>query len=156
MSSNLIRPIRVHDVKEVIAIEEQSFPEPWGAGVFMRLALGAGHLFLDSNAELDFHVLEREGTIIGYVAWESSFATGRGHILNLAVREDQRRRGHASRLLEFTLQRMREKNIKTVFLEARENNMAARRLYEAHGMTASDRIRDYYGTTDAIIYTMNL
>ena len=156
MSSNILRPIRVKDVKEVIKIEEQSFPTPWESHVFMKLALSRGHLFLKGNAEINFHVLEGEGVIIGYVAWESNFSTRVGHILNLAVKKNQRERGYGTQLFNHATDWMREGGLDNVFLEVRENNAVGIRLYEARGMTASERVPNYYGEVDAIIYRMAL
>jgi ribosomal-protein-alanine N-acetyltransferase len=146
----------IRDVKEVIKIEQDSFPTPWEMHTFMRLALARGHLFLKGNSELNFHVLEREGCVIGYVAWESNFTKGIGHILNLAVRSDQRKRGYGTQLFDHAIRWMKDGEIESAFLEVRENNQSAISLYEKMGMTASDRVRGYYGDIDAIIYRMSL
>lgn len=156
MSSNILRPIRVRDVKSVIKIEEQSFPTPWESHIFMRFALSRGHLFLKGNAEVNFHVLEREGSIIGYVAWESNFSTGIGHILNLAVKKGQRKHGYGTHLFNHAISWMKEGGLSSVFLEVRENNEPGIKLYESRGMTASERVPNYYGEIDAIIYRMTL
>jgi ribosomal-protein-alanine N-acetyltransferase len=59
-------------------------------------------------------------------------------------------------LFDHAIDWMKDGEIESVFLEVRENNQPAIRLYEKMGMTASDRVRGYYGDIDAIIYRMSL
>jgi [ribosomal protein S18]-alanine N-acetyltransferase len=79
-------------------------------------------------------------------------------IENVVVSAPIRRKGLASQLLEEFLHRARLRSAKTVFLEVRESNLPARRLYEKHGFAECGcRERYYRGPQeDAIVYRTTL
>ena len=58
---------------------------------------------------------------------------GEGDVSNVAVHEKYRRRGIAHALLEYMLQFGRKRGIRDFTLEVRQQNMAARGLYEGLG-----------------------
>lgn len=83
------------------------------------------------------------GFIIGMIRVEKETLTG--HILTLDVLPAQRRRGIGRRLLRELESMFRLKNIGVSYLEAREDNVAALRLYERMGYKRIGRLKDYYG-----------
>ena len=83
-----------------------------------------------------FRVAEREGIVAGFAVWRG-VGEGEWELLNLAVDPAFRRRGVARELLAA----MPEGR---VFIEVREGNMAARRLYETSGFTVLGTRRGYY------------
>ena len=101
-------------------------------------------------------VIEEEDRLIGYVVWEYDIQTLRGHILNLAIAKDDRRKGKGTMLLNHVLEGFRTGSIRSCYLEVRESNTPARRLYESNGFSISDRIPGYYFDEDAIVYVRNL
>lgn len=145
-----IRPVEIGDVLGVTRIEESSFPSPWETEVFLQLAYNRGCVGTPEGTLIIMRVLVHHGEIIGYVVWEQH--EGHAHLMNLAVSRDFRRNGYGTRLLHDSIQTMRGAGIRDMYLEVREYNTPARRLYESVGMKASGRIKRYYGNTDAIIY----
>lgn len=77
---------------------------------------------------------------------------------NIVVRTQARRSGVGSRLLGALLDAARETDSKVVFLEVRESNMAARRLYEKLGFKESGQRKSYYANPleDAVLYRLDL
>jgi ribosomal-protein-alanine N-acetyltransferase len=74
------------------------------------------------------------------------------YIVSLAVDERFRRMGHARRLMHEALAHT-EPGLRTVVLEVREDNAAARSLYEKLGFSAGERLKRYYADgTAAIVY----
>ncbi|HXM23075.1 MAG TPA: ribosomal protein S18-alanine N-acetyltransferase [Terriglobales bacterium] len=75
-------------------------------------------------------------------------------IENIAVAEPARRRGLGTRLLAEFLDLARARGADTVFLEVRESNLPARRLYEKWAFVESGRRKRYYREPeeDAIVY----
>jgi ribosomal-protein-alanine N-acetyltransferase len=71
---------------------------------------------------------------------------------NIAVLPEYRRRGLARRLLSALLKQARLQGAERIFLEVRESNLAAIRLYEAAGFQQLGRRREYYlnPTEDAL------
>jgi ribosomal-protein-alanine N-acetyltransferase len=84
------------------------------------------------------------------VAW---FAADEGEIANLAVREPTRRRGIGAALLDAALAEGTRRGAANMYLEVRESNEAARRLYASRGFEEIGRRRRYYRhpVEDAIV-----
>ena len=85
---------------------------------------------------------EGRGKIAGYVV--ALDAADEGEILNLAVAEVGRRRGLGRALVQAILERLRERDVRQVYLEVRESNAPARALYAAFGFKEVGRRRAYY------------
>jgi ribosomal-protein-alanine N-acetyltransferase len=99
-------------------------------------------------------ILDEESCVHGFIAgralgeeWE---------VENVVIAGRARRRGFATRLLGEFLDLARGRGAGTVFLEVRESNLAARRLYEKWAFVESGRRRLYYRAPeeDAIVYRM--
>jgi ribosomal-protein-alanine N-acetyltransferase len=77
-------------------------------------------------------------------------------IENLVVAEPVRRRGLGTRLVGEFLDLARDRGADAVFLEVRESNLAARRLYEKWAFVESGRRKLYYRepAEDAIVYQL--
>lgn len=77
---------------------------------------------------------------------------------NIVVDLSARRKGLGKRLLEALLAAARETNSRSVFLEVRESNAAARTLYEMAGFEQTGRRKSYYTNPleDAVLYRRTL
>ncbi len=144
----------IEDLIQVIDIEKSCFPVPWSQEIFLRIIVCRGRYQVDEDVFITMKILARQEYIIGYVIWEESLYEEHGHILNLAVREDERSRGNGTLLLNHALKCMRDAGMKTCELEVRESNQRARSLYDRVGMMAVDRVENYYDAEDAIIYAI--
>ncbi len=89
-----------------------------------------------------------QGFIVGRVLGEE------WEIENIAVAGPARRRGLGTRLLGEFLDLARGRGANAVFLEVRESNLAARRLYEKWAFVECGRRKLYYREPeeDAIVY----
>lgn len=114
------------------AIERAAFSDPWSAGQ-LRECLDAG---------LDFLVADRDGRVVGYVV--AVRAADEAEILNLCVAPAARRAGTGRALVRAILDRVAAHGARAAYLEVRDSNHAARRLYEAEGFAPVGRRRDYY------------
>lgn len=101
-------------------------------------------------------VLEEEASVQGFI-------TGRAleeewEIENIAVAGPARLRGLGTRLLGEFLDLARSRGADTVFLEVRESNLAARRLYEKWAFVEGGWRKRYYREPeeDAIVYRLGL
>lgn len=79
-------------------------------------------------------------------------------IENIAVAGPARRRGLGTRLLGEFLDHVKANAGKSVFLEVRESNRAARSLYEKWAFLETGRRRKYYRdpAEDALVYQLEL
>jgi len=89
------------------------------------------------------------------------FIAGKGlgeewEIENIAVAEPARRRGLGTRLLGEFLDLARSRGANMIFLEVRESNVGARRLYEKWAFVETGRRKLYYREPeeDAITYQL--
>jgi len=97
-------------------------------------------------------VIEHESRIEGFLVARA--VEHEWEIENLAVAGPARRRGHGTRLLGTFLDMARGQGAQAVFLEVRESNLAARRLYEKWAFVESGVRRRYYREPeeDAVTY----
>lgn len=117
----------------VAELEAASFASPWKADTFLRLVDRPG-------AEL--WVAEEDGEVVGYaVLW---CVLDQAELANIAVAPELRGRGIGGRLLDHVLSAVRERGVHSVFLEVRESNHTARRMYAARGFEEIGVRRGYY------------
>jgi len=97
-------------------------------------------------------VTEDGGNISGFVCAKN--VAGDWEIENMVVAKQGRRRGVGNGLLDELLRRVRQQAGAAVWLEVRESNEPARRLYEKHGFRETGRRRGYYKdpVEDAVLY----
>ncbi|MFW9793725.1 MAG: GNAT family N-acetyltransferase [Candidatus Thorarchaeota archaeon] len=151
-----IRPVRLEDLDEIMEIERKCFLVAWEYTVYLRICLENGRVPSNENDMLLMDVFEKDGQIVGYVVWETNTQSKRGHILNLAIIEDERRQGYGSMLIQHVEENLKRAGMISTYLEVRESNIPARSLYEAFGYVISDRIAGYYFDEDAIEYSKSL
>jgi ribosomal-protein-alanine N-acetyltransferase len=134
----IVRAAAEADLAAIHAIECASFGDPWSLEGFrdlvehprarLEVAIGAGN------------------EVLGYaVAW---YVADESEIANIAVAPSARRRGVGALLLDRILRAAAEFGAKTVFLEVRESNEAARKLYEAREFEIAGRRVQYYRKPD--------
>ena len=80
-----------------------------------------------------------------WASFSGASVAGEAEILSIGVLPAFRRNGVAARLLREAAVRAHELGAATLFLEVDEHNHAARGLYEAHGLVAAGRRKNYYG-----------
>ncbi|MCI6012752.1 MAG: ribosomal protein S18-alanine N-acetyltransferase [Firmicutes bacterium] len=143
MSELIIRKAEEKDIPSVAAVEKQCFTVPWS---FESLH----HDILENR--LSFYIVaEVGGTVCGYVGiWK---IVDEGHITNVAVSPQYRRKHIASAMLDVLLAACEESGIRRFTLEVRKGNEAARRLYEKKGFRDAGVREGYYDDNgeDAVI-----
>src|SRR5262249_54803806 len=89
--------------------------------------------------EFNCRVAASEGEVLGFLVTRET-VPGESEILNLAVHPSHRRRGIAKRLMQNALTSAQG----MWFLEVRESNEGALRLYESLGFEQAGRRENYY------------
>lgn len=146
----------MEDLDEIMKIERQSFPVAWEYSIFLNICLQDGQISSGESESLFMDVVEENGKVTGYAVWEIDTRTVESHILNLAIQVNERRKRKGKMLLFHVIDHLKTNSIRTCRLEVRENNLAARALYESIGFVASGMISGYYFDEDAIVYTIGL
>lgn len=138
----LIRDVTANDIPALIAIEQESFPQPhWTANDFRKD---------------DCAVAEIEGRIVGFLVSRQTFSGSEAdrperEILNVAVAQPFRRMGIAAALVRHELDRGG-----SFFLEVRESNAAAQALYNKFGFIEVGRRPYYYQYPEETAIVMNM
>ncbi len=147
MSEILIREMQASDIPDVLQIERMSFTTPWSKDAFLNEI----HKLYSSTK-----VAVLGDTIIGYIC--VNYIIDEGHILNLAVHPDFRRRGIATKLVEDVLNELKEIDCRYLYLEVRVSNLEAKKFYEHLGFRVTGIRKDYYTypIEDAVIMMRGL
>lgn len=137
------------DLPAVTEMERACYSDPWPATAFASLP---------ENKRVFFTVAEAGAArrIVGYaVAW---YVMDEGELANLAVARSHRGQGVGSALLDATLRDAMGRGISQFYLEVRESNVRARRLYESRGFLEVTRRKGYYRSPveDALILRRTL
>lgn len=130
-----LRPATDADLGEIARIERSCFADPWSEESFRRLLGGPSAIFHVVGYPPNFDVA-------GYVI---AFTIGHeAELLNIAVRADHRGKGLAGQMLDAVLIELGARGVRNAYLEVRESNDAARRLYDSRGFIEIGRRRNYY------------
>ncbi|MCI1328358.1 MAG: ribosomal protein S18-alanine N-acetyltransferase [Lachnospiraceae bacterium] len=132
-----IRPMRREDLYEVERIERTNFSTPW------RLIDFAGYL-ADKNAI--FLAASGDGGVVGYIG--AILTDYEGDITNVSVRPDRMHRGIGTMLLGELLSRIDARGVARMFLEVRQSNAHAIRLYSEAGFVCVGTRKNYYRLPD--------
>ena len=122
-----IRSIQTQDFEQLAQIEFDSFTDPYPKELFRYLASIHPDQFL-----VAIEKKTEEETLLGYaVADINEYMRQRvGHILSIAIRKKDRKRGIGYRLLSELINVLKAKECSGVQLEVRVSNDVARALYK--------------------------
>ena len=138
----IIRQMEKKDIEQVERIEKEIFSIPWSAHSFEDAAMTKENIYL---------VCECNGVIAGYCGlWT---VLGEGNITNMAVDKEYRKKGIGEALMKEMEKRGRQKDVDIFFLEVRQSNAAARRLYDKMGSKEIGTRKRFYErpVEDAIV-----
>lgn len=137
----MIRPVLFTDLKEIEAIEKDSFIDPWNIKMLSDAFL--------ANGFIGFSAVEN-GEVIGYIFGKTVLTES--EIELIAVKKERRKKGIGRALLTEFLSAVSSAFVTDVFLEVRRSNEAAQSLYEKCGFTyVAVREKYYGGKEDALI-----
>ncbi len=147
MNELFIRDAVPSDVSEIEKIEKASFSTPWSEK----------WLTDEINNTEDFFWVATDGKDIFGYAVVGNVGT-EAELYNIAVSPEHRGKGIGDMLMRYMTDKTVDKGTDSLFLEVRESNSAAIRLYEKHGFKAVGRRRGYYRepTEDAILMMRTL
>jgi ribosomal-protein-alanine N-acetyltransferase len=99
-----------------------------------------------------FIVTKVEGSIVGYAIGDIEWRRGIkiGHVMNIAIAKEWRRKGFAEKLLNELEVRLRERGAKIAYLEVRASNTSAQRLYKKIGYREAGVLPHYYRDEDGL------
>ena len=150
MSEASIRSSTPFDYSAILAIE-RACPSAahWSEEIYQRM-------WGTPEPERVAFVAESDGQIVGFlVAHEIA---GEWELENIAVAVDARGQGVGTALMRRLLERAVTSGANRLFLEVRESNTEARKLYERQGFQLVGRRNQYYSgpDEDALLFEKSL
>jgi ribosomal-protein-alanine N-acetyltransferase len=164
----------VADLPQIAAIEAESFPSAWPSSAYKRElqnnnlarylvvvredapareARGFQRLMSAMRSRFGGRPAPPSDYVVGFIGiW---FMVDETHIVTVAVRESERRKGVGELLLLAAFDLSRDKGVPALTLECRVSNTAAQALYEKYGFQRLGIRKRYYtdNNEDAVIMT---
>lgn len=138
-----IRQAELSDINAIMQINRKCLPENYSFDFFYYVISEFGDVCA---------VSEKDGKVIGYVLSRverplSSFIgiqSTKGHIISIAVLPEYRRQRVALEMMKYTMQKLIEKKVHSIYLEVRISNIAAIELYSKLGFRIKRELKHYY------------
>lgn len=126
--------MNILDLPDVMELEHDCFSEPWSEKLFR------------DELELEYSTIllarGNDKKLLGFVCYW--ILVDELHILNVAVRDNMRRRGIGTRLVREALRVAAARYVEAATLEVRESNLPAIGLYGSLGFEKAGIRRNYY------------
>lgn len=119
-------------IAQVAAIEAKSYRDPWSEAGFREIQILSESSWVAVVGD----------DVIGYLI--TQWVLDEIHILNIAVKDEYRRRGAGARLLRMLLDLGTQRGMRDIFLEVRVSNSIAQALYQRFGFSILATRKYYY------------
>jgi [ribosomal protein S18]-alanine N-acetyltransferase len=130
----IIRVAQRRDVRELLAIEDTQFPEPWTKGMLLDE--------IGNAATRRYTVAVEAGRIVGCLG--VMFVMDELHVNTISTRAGDEGRGVATSLLEEAWTDARARGVTRATLEVAVSNVRAQRLYHRFGFRPVGVRKNYY------------
>ncbi|MBK8781576.1 MAG: ribosomal protein S18-alanine N-acetyltransferase [Anaerolineales bacterium] len=147
LSGLVIRKMTLQDLEQVVAIDQISFSLPWPVRSFQ--------FELTDNEASRCWVADLDGRIVAMlVGW---FIVDELHVATIATHPEFRGQGLGKSILLHALLAAREEGAIKSFLEVRESNEVAQKMYRDFGFVEDARRAGYYKDNgeDAILMSLD-
>ena len=140
----IIRRCDLSDLIPVMEINLKTLPEHYSDYLYESLLAELPEAFL---------VAEHKGKLVGYIMCKTEYGFSnfkklgfvkKGHVVSIAVLEENRRHGLGSAIVEEAIKGVKEKRCDELYLEVRCSNNEAVKLYEKLGFVIKQRLKAYY------------
>lgn len=145
------REFSIADFDEIMKVEKNSFPNrtAFSKEYFQKLyqEYPEGFIVAETLKESLRHPrghVEKE--IVGYGI--SKMKGNFGEIISVAIKPGWRKKGIGTKLVNFLINNLQKKGIKSVFLHVREKNKVAISFYKKLGFKIFKKIKNYYSNDD--------
>lgn len=135
-------------IQRILEIENDSFTCPWSEDSFVS-AFNSPTIHING-------AVDEEEKLVGFSCLQT--IADEGEILNIAVSRESRQCGIGSKLMAYMLKYAKNIGVGTLFLEVRDSNIPARKMYESFGFVPISVRKRYYSNPDedAIIMMLKL
>lgn len=102
----------------------------------------------------DAFIIKEDDNFVGFIVY--SIIYERAEIIDIIIKPCYRKCGYANKLLSYTLDVIKSKNVDNVTLEVNEENTAAINLYEKFGFKICGVRKKYYNDKDGYLMKKDL
>ena len=144
------RTATTSDLDAIMSLERASFGGDAWSNAVMEAELASPHNH--------YVVVEEAGRIVGYAGLRAPAGGNDADVQTIALADAVRGKGHGRALLRSLLREAAGRGMVQVFLDVREDNEPARRLYVSEGFVEIGRRAGYYpeGNADAIVMRLDV
>lgn len=128
----MIVKIEQDKINEIIEIEKEAFSEPWTQDTYREL---------DRNYNTHMYIYYEEKEVIAYAVFLDMVDVF--ELVKIAVKKEFRGKRYGAKFLTDII----DKFDKNIFLEVREKNISAIKLYESTGFKRVNIRKNYYRDT---------
>ena len=132
-------PIELEDLPQIMRIEEQIYPNPWSVKIMHDCIDGGYQCVKGFYAQNPKQIACYAFLMLGFEE---------ANLLNISVHPQLQRQSLASQMLHRMLLICRINHAKHIWLEVRESNLPAIKLYEKHHFKDIGRRKNYYKYQD--------
>ncbi|MDD3186674.1 MAG: ribosomal protein S18-alanine N-acetyltransferase [Anaerostipes sp.] len=139
---NRIKEVTGDDIEEIAKLEADCFSDPWSQKGIWDAYNGDFYLM---------YKIEEKEKIAGYII--GRYIVDEGELLRVAVNPKERQSGLGQALVQMLQNEMSVRGVKDIFLEVRESNENAIKLYEKMQFECIGKRKRYYQhpTEDAVL-----
>ncbi len=139
-SNYLIRNATLHDLDEILSVEEKSFADPYPRGLLKALYFLPGAYLVAVSG----------GKVVGYAVGVIRRRTI-GHVISVAVTKGMRGKGIGGELMRALIGRLVSEGAREIQLEVRESNASAIGLYKRLNFEEKRKIKRYYADGESAL-----
>lgn len=132
----MIEKIQQADFERLFEIEQKAHLVPWSKGTLLN---NQGEKYLNLK-------LVENGEIVAFAI--SQVVLDEATLFNIAVDPNFQGKGFGKRLLSELILQLQKRSIATLWLEVRESNQAAQKLYDSLGFNEVTVRKNYYPTPE--------
>ncbi|NMC62039.1 MAG: ribosomal protein S18-alanine N-acetyltransferase [SAR324 cluster bacterium] len=149
LSNNDIEYLRLDQthLSELALLEKECQSSPWSTSLIEKELLSPRTIV---------EAMKIQGRIVAYLVYQTIL--DEAHILNFGVAKAWRRKGIGKKFILKAIDDFSRNNIEMVFLEVRESNIAAQKLYRSAGFNIVGCRENYYSNNGerAVLMTLKI
>lgn len=119
------------DISAVTEIERDVFTEPWSESMFSEIIIQHHGFVMVFNDELIGYMIMIVEKEIAYIA-------------NFAIKKSFQNQGFGAKLLLFIILKAKQVGCSIIYLDVRDSNENAKKLYTKFGFSEFGRVQNYY------------
>lgn len=128
--------------QSIVELELENFKDPLSLAFIIQ--------DIETNPFARYYLTIIEGEAMAYIGIR--VIDDVAEVLNIAVKKRYQGQGFGTKLIEYTIEKLKDSQVKRMILEVRQSNHLAQHLYEKLGFEYAYTRPKYYKNEDALVY----